>query len=445
MDQLPSISGACTQIRASRPAAVALVERCLEAIGRLEHGIRAWVVVESDPARREAERIASAGVRGEELRPLSGIPIGIKDIVDVAGLPTRAGFPLRERRIARQDAPLVARLRRAGTVLLGKTVTTQYACFDPSPTRNPWDSGLGHSPGGSSSGSAAAVAAGMCLAAIGTQTGGSLVRPASYCGVAAMKPTFAVVPMQGVVPVALHLDHAGPIARTVEDLYLVLRAVSDLPPAELQVPMRSPRLGLVREFFLEEAEPKVRESAEAAIGRVRQAGAAIDEVALPAGFENVHRMHRRIMAVEAAAYHLPQLLAHREFYGANLAAMLDEGHAVTVAEYYEALAYQQRFRREVDAMLKMVDALIMPATDTTAPARLDTTGDSKFQAPWSLAGVPVVSIPCGVADDGMPVALQLVGRRREDYQLLRTAHWCERLIGFNQLPPLTPGEDLGGQ
>lgn len=423
------------QIRSAQVAPLDVLQQCLEAIDLHEEKIRAWVVTNPAAACADAEQLAAAQARGERLGPLAGIPLGIKDIVGVAGLPTRAGSPLRQRHVAQQDAPLVARLRRAGAILLGKTVTTEFACFDPSPTRNPWDPHLRHTPGGSSSGSAAAVAMGMCLGAIGTQTGGSLVRPASYCGVAAMKPTFGTVPSEGVVPVAWHLDHPGPIARCVEDLHLLLSVLSDLPAETWAEPPKPPRLAVVREFFGDQAEPQVLNVFETVLEKLRNGGAVFEAVNLPPSFREVHRMHRRIMAVEAAAYHRHTFLENREAYGSNLRSMLDEGLAASGVDYAEALDHQRQFRRDLLPCLASVDALLMPATDTTAPARLDTTGDSKFQAPWSYAGVPVVSIPCGLAADGMPVAVQLVARPAEDFRLLRTAGWCERQVGFEALPP----------
>ncbi|NUQ61590.1 MAG: amidase [Pirellulales bacterium] len=441
MPHLPSACEASRQVRSGELDPVDLVEQCLAAVDRYDESIRAWVGVSRVVALRHAERIASARARGKDLGPLGGVPIGIKDIIDVAGLPTRAGYPLRGDRAAPVDAVLVTRLRRAGAIVLGKTVTTQFACFDPSPTRNPWDPELRHSPGGSSSGSAAAVAAGMSPVTIGTQTGGSLVRPSSYCGVAAMKPTFGTVPIDGIVPVAHRLDHPGPIARTVEDLHLILGVISDLPVEELLEPALPPRLGLVGDFYMTAAEPRVRQAVEAALDKLCFAEATLEEVALPPSFREVHRMHGRIMAVEAAAYHRAQFLEQRDSYGPNLRSMLEEGIATTVPEYEEAIVHQRRFRREIQPMLVAVDALVMPATDTTAPARLDTTGPSKFQAPWSYAGAPVVSIPCGLAEDGMPVALQLVGRSGEDFQLLRTARWCERQIEFAARPPLARKEN----
>jgi aspartyl-tRNA(Asn)/glutamyl-tRNA(Gln) amidotransferase subunit A len=434
MAYFSSASDAYRQIFAAEAAASEVLHHCLAAIDRHEERIHAWVVV-APTARADAERLDAARARGETPGPLAGIPVGIKDIIDVAGLPTRAGSPLRDNQPAPVDAPLVARLRQAGAILLGKTVTTEFACFDPSPTRNPWDPQLRHTPGGSSSGSAAAVAAGMCLAAIGTQTGGSLVRPASYCGVAAIKPTYGTVPCEGIVPVAYHLDHPGPIARTAEDLEMLLGVLSDLPAETSTELPRPPRLGLVRQFFFDEAEPQVLNVVEAAVDKLRRAGATIEDVNLPATFDYVHCMHRRIMAVEAAAWHRRQFSQHRDSYGPTLRSMLDEGLATTAVDYAEALACQRQFRAEIGQTLATVDALLMPATDTTAPARLDTTGDSKFQAPWSFAGVPVVSIPCGLAADRMPVALQLAGRHRDDFRLLRIARWCEQPIAFTELPP----------
>ena len=206
---LPSVAKSVEQIRSGELDPQELVEFHLQRIRRFEDRVHAWARVDADGARREAEKAARRARDGRPLGALHGIPLGIKDIIDVQAMPTRAGSPLREKHVAPRDAGLVARLRRAGAIFLGKTVTTEFACFDPPPTRNPWN--LAHTPGGSSSGSAAAVAVGMCSAAVGTQTGGSIVRPASYCGVAGFKPTSGHVSLDGVVPVSPHLDHAGPL------------------------------------------------------------------------------------------------------------------------------------------------------------------------------------------------------------------------------------------
>jgi aspartyl-tRNA(Asn)/glutamyl-tRNA(Gln) amidotransferase subunit A len=254
--------------------------------------------------------------------------------------------------------------------------------------------------------------------------------------VAAIKPTFGTVPIDAVVPLAYHLDHAGPMARRVEDLAPLLRAVSDLPDFGDAEPRLPPRLGLVEEYFLEQADSSVRRVVESALERLRCGGAAIMAVRLPESFATVRAMHYRINAVEAALYHRRQFAEHGDAYGPKLRQLLKEGLGTQAVEYAEALAAQRQFRTEIVATLAHVDALIMPATPTTAPARLDTTGDSEFQAPWSFAGVPAVTLPCGLADDGMPVGLQLAGRHGEDFGLLRTARWCEGQVGFEAVPPL---------
>jgi len=434
-----SISEAGSLIRNGRLAPLDLVEGCLEQIGKYEDRVHAWVVVDEDGARRTAESLGRQDPRG----PLHGIPLGIKDIVDVEGLPTRAGSPLRQGHVAQTDAPLVANLRRSGAIILGKTVTVEFACFDPSPTRNPWDPALQHTPGGSSSGSAAAVALGMCLGAIGTQTGGSLVRPSSYCGVSTCKATFGRICTDGIVPVSYHLDHPGPMARSVGDLEIMLQCllgegqrgeqreaiVASLAPS-------APRLGLLEQFFMEEADEIVREVTRSALSKLCDSGARIEPVTFADGFEQVRPMHRTIMAVEAAEYHRRQFAAHRESYGPMITGLLDEGLGISGVDYAAALAWQRHFRRRIDPLFENVDALIMPSTDTTAPATLETTGTPKFQAPWSCAGVPAISIPSGLGRDGMPAAVQLVGRTGHEVPLLQIARWCELCLAFDQWPPL---------
>ncbi len=440
MFQPLSIADAAASIHSGQLTPLELVERCLKQIDQYEDRVRAWVVVDERGARRAAETLAKQRPRG----PLHGIPLGIKDIIDVEAFPTRAGSPLRENHLARADAPLVSDLRRAGAIILGKTVTVEFACFDPSPTRNPWDPTLRHTPGGSSSGSAVAVALGMCLGAIGTQTGGSLVRPASYCGIVTCKPTFGRISTEGIVPVSYHLDHPGPMSRSVADAAILLRALTGSGEKEIPQSSHPPRLGLLQPFFMEEADQPIREATEAALAKLGDAGARIEPVALPEGtlsersFAEVAPMHRRIMAVEAAQYHRRQFADHRECYGPKITVLLDEGLSISGVDYAAALAWQRDFRRRVDSLFQHVETLIMPSTDTTAPATLETTGTPKFQAPWSCAGLPVVSIPCGLASDGMPAALQLVGRAGHERSLLQVGRWCETPLAFRQSPALPP-------
>ncbi len=475
-----TIVEASRAIRQGELTPLDLVEMCLERIRRYDDRVRAWVLVDEAGARQTATEAGRQLKAGLDRGPLHGIPIGIKDIFDVADWPTRAGSPLRADHRASGDAPLVSVLRRAGAILLGKTVTVEFACFDPSPTRNPWSPTLSHTPGGSSSGSAAAVVMGMCLGALGTQTGGSLVRPAAYCGIATLKPTFGQLPLDGVVPVSWHLDHAGPMALCVEDLrlmYRVLRTVSGRQPCEategttaggwVQQGLfadppepsqptlfadqeldakedrswpsslgRPPRLARVVGFFADQADLAIRKLFEQALSRLSKAGAEVGRWAWPAEFAEVLDLHTLIMAVEAAAYHRENFPKHRTQYGPKIAGLLDQGLQIPAVDYLAGLDRLRALRKEAAEWLGDWDAFILPSTTTTAPATLETTGDKTMQAPWSCAGLPVVSIPCGLAEDGMPGAVQLVGRPHQEEALLDVAAWCETQFAFQSLPPL---------
>lgn len=476
MNSLPTILEAAARLRDGSLSPVELVESCLDRIARCDAAIRAWALVDERSARRLARQRAEEAAAGRWRGPLHGIPLGIKDVFDVAGWPTRAGSPLRADHRADADAPVVAALRRAGAILLGKTVTVEFACFDPSPTRNPWSPTLRHTPGGSSSGSAAAVALGMCLGATGTQTGGSLVRPSAYCGVATLKPTFGRLATDGVVPVSHHLDHVGPIARRVSDLNVLVEcmkaAAPPLAPAtpprgsaapahaaghqaesfpgaeDWSVPRlkplaRPPRIGVIEGMFDRECDAAVAAAGREALERLRSAGAELPSVEFPERLDVILRAHRTIMAAEAAAYHRRWFPARRADYGPKIASLLDEGLALSAADYADALAWQRAWVHRVDAMFEDgpwsgADALAMPSTDTPAPPTLETTGTPKFQALWSMAGVPVVSLPCGLSGEGLPIGLQLIGRRGEDRRLLSVAAWCEAALGFDAAPGEPP-------
>jgi len=335
----------------------------------------------------------------------------------------------------------VARLQQAGAVIMGKTVTTQYASFDPPPTRNPWD--LNRTPGGSSSGSAAALASGMCLGALGSQTGGSLTRPASYCGVATCKPTFGRVSTRGVLPLAPSMDHVGPMARTVYGLAALLQVIAGADASDpgctrrpvpdmidqILKPSRRLRFGRVRGLFSDRAEPVMLQLVEDVVERLRRQGAAIRPLALPAGFSEVIERHRMVMAVEAAVFHGPRLQAHPDDYQPKITALLEEGLACPAAEYAACKKHQKELTAAMMACFEGVDALIMPATTGAAPDA-DTTGDPAFNSPWSYTGLPVISIPAGWSPEGLPIAVQLVGPPWSEASLLRAAAWCERIVDF---------------
>lgn len=449
MTDTPSATEAAELIRRGQLSSAELVDQCLRRIDALDDRLRAWVAVDRGHALSTAEHLDREAAEGSLRGPLHGVPVGIKDIIDVTGWPTKAGSPIRENHVAALDAPVVQALRHAGAVILGKTVTVEFACFDPSPSRNPWDPKLRHTPGGSSSGSAVAVAAGMIPAALGTQTGGSLVRPASYCGIASCKPTFGRVDRRGVVPVSLHLDHVGPMARTVADLRLLLsclpRSLDFAPSSDIawRQPDREkrgllpPRLGLVDDLFHDEATPEVGEAFAAAVEKLRTAGAAFETIPLPGGFDEIDAMHTRIMACDAAAYHRPDFPARRDQYGPKIAGLLDEGLRTSGADYAAALAHRADMQARMAPVFDEVDALIVPATEAPAPDTLETTGSKRFQAPWSYLGVPVVSLPLVLSSDGLPLAVQLVGPYHTDDILLEIGAWAEAQFGFTSRAPLS--------
>jgi aspartyl-tRNA(Asn)/glutamyl-tRNA(Gln) amidotransferase subunit A len=441
-----TLHAAADAIREHHLSPLDLLDKCLERIDRFEPRVRAWVHVDRDEARRQAEHLTAELRQGQYRGPLHGIPVGIKDIFDVFDRPTAAGSRLWAQSIARQDATVVRRLRQAGAVLLGKTVTTQYASFDPPPTRNPWKQD--HTPGGSSSGSAAAVACGTCLGALGSQTGGSITRPASYCGVAGCKPTYGRVSTHGVVPLAYSMDHPGPIARCVRDLALLLQAIAGPDPldptcadqpvpdylAALAAPRPAPRLGRLRGLFEERAEPMMRSFMEETTAALRSRGVTVVDVALPAAFSEVVSRHRMVMAVEAAVFHESLLRQHPEDYGPNITRLLQEGLAWSAPEYARTKEHQRELTNAMRACFAGVDALLTPATLGPAPLAA-TTGDPAFNSPWSYTGLPTVSFPAGWSPEGLPLAVQLVGPAWGEAELLAVAAWCEAALPFEAREP----------
>jgi aspartyl-tRNA(Asn)/glutamyl-tRNA(Gln) amidotransferase subunit A len=425
-----TIHAAATAIRQGEATPLDLLDQCLKQVDRYEEKIRAWVFIDREYAREQSQRLTDELKAGQYRGSLHGIPIGIKDIIDVFDWPTAAGSKLWANSIARQDATVVSRLRQAGAVFLGKTVTTQYASFDPSPTRNPWN--LLRTPGGSSSGSAAAVACGTCLGAIGTQTGGSITRPAAYCGVAGCKPSFGGVNCRGILPLAASMDHPGPMARCVWDLALILQTIAsgacvDLTSA-LQEPA-PPRLGRVRGMFEEMASPEVRALMDRTAALLVDRGATLEDVSLPAEFAEVIPYHRVVMAVEGAAYHGERLHRHPEDYLPNITKLLTEGLNCSAVDYAKCKDLQTRLRSTAPRLFQDVDVLLTPATTDEAPDRA-TTGDPAFNSPWSYTGLPTVNIPAGRGPDGLPLSIQLVGQHFEERKVLAAAAWCEKALAY---------------
>ncbi len=402
-----------------------LVRQCLAEIDRREDAIRAWVLVDRERALADAERLTRELEKGQSRGPLHGIPLGIKDIYDVADLPTAAGSRRWANAIAREDGPLIKRLRHAGAIFLGKTVTTTFASFDPPVTRNPWNAA--RTPGGSSSGSAAALATNMCLGALGSQTGGSITRPASYCGVAGCKPSFGLLPLVGIMPLADSLDHPGPMARCVSDLRLLLQAMAGPALRAPSLPNDIPiRLGRVRGLFERLAEPSMNAAMDDVAAKLVSQGIAIEEVTLPAQFEDVVPRHMTVMAVEAARWHRERFARHRDDYPPRITSLIEQGLACSAAEYAECKLHQRQLTEEMDAFLEFGEVAFLLVPATTGPAPLaDTTGSPAFNSPWSYTGLPVVSFPTGQTVDGLPLAIQIVGPRFAEADLLNVAETCE--------------------
>jgi Asp-tRNA(Asn)/Glu-tRNA(Gln) amidotransferase A subunit family amidase len=417
-----------------------VLEQCLERIDNYDQQIRAWVSVDREVAHNQAREcdaeLARRRAQGsmERFSPLFGIPIGIKDIIDIAGQPTGAGSAARlAGPPAARDATVVRKLREAGAIIFGKTVTTQFACFDPPPTRNPWN--LDHTPGGSSSGSAAGVAAGMCLGAIGSQTGGSIIRPASFCGVAGCKPTFGRVSLDGFVPVAPSLDTPGPIAGCVTDLAVMLNAISVGDSVKPTIDLAAlnpehiepPRLALLGGFFDSLADPAMKIALNRAVTRLRSAGASIGERELPPAFDGIHRSHRTLMLYELAESHRQRFSQLRIDYLPELAALIQEALTIPTLRYQADRLHQTRVIVESESLLQDVEALVCPAALGPAPG-VSATGDPRFNSPWTYTGQPTITFPIELSADGLPLGLQLVGRRNDEAGLFRTAAWCEAVL-----------------
>jgi Asp-tRNA(Asn)/Glu-tRNA(Gln) amidotransferase A subunit family amidase len=430
-DDHETITGTARRLRSGEVTCQGVLQSCLDQIEQREHEVRAWVLVDRTGALVQARELDAELQAGRDRGPLHGIPIGVKDIINVKGRPIRCGMVGWEWDTRSVDATIVSRLREAGAIILGKTVSTPFAWIDPPVTRNPWN--LDRTPGGSSSGSAAAVACGMCLAALGTQTGGSITRPSAFCGVAGMKPTFGYLDDQGIFPLARSLDHPGFIARTVADLRLIFEVCRrpDLP-AEQDAPwvrgaVDRPCLFRPLGLFDSLASPEMAAALSSALGCLGDAGADVDNRGELPLHELLLSKHRVIMASEAAAVHRDLGDARPPAYPPRIAELLREGNEIRAVDYLQACKHRTKFQVDMDEMFKHVDALVTPAALGAAPDP-STTGDPVFNSLWSLLGLPTVSFPIGLSADGLPLAVQLIGKAGFDLHLLRTAQWCETVI-----------------
>lgn len=434
---MSSILSMAESIRQGKATPVDLVDECLARIDALEDQVRAWVFVDRDSARADAVRLTEELKRGTDRGPLHGVPLGVKDLFDVFDWPTAAGSKRWANSHARADCPAVAHLRRAGAILMGKTVTTAYAAFDPPVTRNPWRAD--RTPGGSSSGSAAAVAAGMVPAALGTQTGGSITRPASFCGVYGLKPTYARVSLDGVVPLSTSLDHGGVLASCVRDLAAVFQAICEedrvVGIRNFGEKIGSPvtkRLVTLGGYFIDKCDPAMKGPFDNLLHDLVRKGWEVYSRPLPTSFIDVPRLHRTIMAVEAAKFHGERWKRFPDDYPPKFTALLEQGLSTSGPEYLKAREHLKLVREETADWVGAGDAtIIVPAT--TGPAGdTSTIGDPIFQQPWSFSGLPTVSFPFAWTPDGLPLCAQIVGRAYSETDLLSMAATLEEAIAFEK-------------
>lgn len=399
-----------------------VVEMCGQAIAAHEKAVAAFAVFDVESARRTAELDAGALVK----LPLRGLPVGAKDIFDTTDFPTEYGSPIYSGHRPKADAALIAAVRKAGGIVLGKTITTEFAYLHPGPTRNPHN--LAHTPGGSSSGSAAAVAAGMLPLALASQTGGSTIRPAAFCGVAALKPSFGLLPTGGMKGMAYTIDTAGLIAAGVAD---VAFALSTICGRDYRVDTKvsgAPRIALVRTNAWSEASKDMRNAVETALRLAEAAGARVEEIVLPAVFEQAYHVHTTIQGYEAHHAMALEYSSYRNQISPVLRKAIEAGAAIKTEDYERALQIAEDARRKSFDLMARTDVLLTASALGAAPKALSSTGTSQFNRLWTLLGTPCINVPGLFDDSGMPLGVQLVGRVGKDHSALQAAHFLEQAI-----------------
>lgn len=454
-------------IAAREVSPVEVVRAHLERITALDGSLRTFITLTADAALAAAAAAEAAVVAGRPLGPLHGVPLGLKDLYDTAGVRTTGGSRILADRVPAADATVVRRLREAGMIVLGKLNMVEFA-YGPEGLnphyghpRNPWDATTHRMAGGSSSGSGAAVAAGLAPVALGSDTGGSIRIPCSLCGLTGIKPTYGRVSRAGVLPLSWSMDHVGPMTRSAADCALVLGAMAGYDPADpstsvLPVPdytaaltgdVRGLRVGLLRGFFLESATAEVRAAVEGAATALEKAGAVVDEVALP-GVRHAGAGSLAVVATEALAYHAAWLRTRAADYDPDVRTRLMLGAFVTGVHYVRAQQARALLRREVDEALARRDVLLAPATPITAPAieaRQATLGDGpadirsaliRLTRPFNFSGHPACALPCGVTAGGLPIGMQIVGRPFDEATVLRAADAYQRLTDWHARRPV---------
>jgi aspartyl-tRNA(Asn)/glutamyl-tRNA(Gln) amidotransferase subunit A len=429
---------AARQIATKRIAACEYLHALLARIARYEPRLQAWAQLAGDAAEAEASSCDADTARGASRGPLHGVAIAIKDIIDVAGMPTRVGSDLTDCRRVTSDSEVVRKLRAAGAIVLGKTSMTAFAAMDPAPTRNPWNGD--HTPGGSSSGSAAAVAAQMCAASLGTQTAGSVLRPAAYCGIVGLKPTYDAVSRKGLTPCAWSMDHIGVIARDAADVELLFGILGDAAMPIKSDGNAAPVIGIAQSHF-DATDLDTAEAFKGAVDTLSGAGARVVPVRLPDGFEALAAAGIVTMYAEMAASHCDLFARRRDEYPPRLRVLVEAGLAVSAPDYIHAQRVRHRASAALSSLLAGVTVLLTPTTGAPAPAGQRSTGDWRFNIPFSTSGHPAITLPCGMSKNGLPIGVQAVAAHGREDRLFAVGKLFQRCSDWHaQRAPMTSPE-----
>ena len=418
-----SASDIARRVAAGEITAEAVTRDCLARIEARETAVHAWAFLDPDVALAQARAIDAAAHKGA----LAGVPVGIKDIIDTADMPTEMGSAIYRGHRPAIDASCVALLRAAGAVILGKTVTCEFAGPVARETTNPFDPN--HTPGGSSSGSAAAVADVMCAAAFGTQTGGSVLRPSAYCGIVGFKPSFGAINRAGIKFAAESLDTIGVHTRTIDDIELLLGALCARQPAPVRPGDAPPRIGLCRTHLWDDAAPETHAAIEDAASRLGAAGCAVRDAELPADFADLTPAREVVNDYERARSMADEWNRHREQISARMQRSIVNGLALSFEAYAAARRRIEDCAARVGDVFEGFDALLTPTAHGAAPEGLAQTGHHGFQSIWTMVRTPAITLPTHAAANGMPVGIQLVGRPSDDAALLATARWVMDRLG----------------
>lgn len=414
-----------TAIASGKTTAEAVTRACLEHIASREPQVQAWQYLDPDLAIRQARTLDAAPVRG----PLHGVPVGMKDIIDTADMPTEYGTPIHAGHRPHMDAACVALTRRAGGLIMGKTVTTEFANRHPGKTRHPQDPQ--RTPGGSSSGSAAAVGDCMVPLAVGTQTTGSTIRPAAYNGCFGYRPTWGDLRLAGVMEAAGSLDTLGIIARSVEDVALYRNVLAGIKPEPLSAsPCNPPRVGVCRTQFWAETDAATQSAIEHCAAAMSKAGARVSDLTLPAAFDPIEEIHQRISSFEFARNRSWELNHYPEKISATLRnGRLKHGLAYSFEQYRDARAAAEQLRLMLDDIFKDCDVILTPSAAGEAPVGLNATGSAAFSSIWTACHTPSMTLPLFKGANHLPIGVQLVTRRDADRPLFEIARWTAALYG----------------